>query len=192
MNSPLYGKFRVSQKYKGESHKGIDLVGIDSKEIHSTIDGIVEAARWDVKSGTAGINTSYGMGQYVRIKAENTNYRYYFGHMSQILATAGQKVKKGDVIGIEGGTGNATGSHVHYEIRQTTSNTTFLNVSEMSGIPNQLGIYEQVGAAVSDPAFEAAKRVVQEKAGLDNNTMKYLQDYRYGEELIRKLAAVMG
>lgn len=191
MNSPLYGKFRVTQRYKGVSHKGIDLVGVDSKKIHSTVDGIVEVARWDVKSGSAGIDTSYGMGQYVRIKADDTNYRHYFGHMSQILATAGQRVKKGAVLGIEGSTGNATGSHVHYEIRRTTSNTTFLNVSELSEIPNQLGTYEQKATLISDPVLEEAKRIIREKAGLDDNTMFYLQSYRFGEELIRKLAAAM-
>ncbi|MDD3168964.1 MAG: M23 family metallopeptidase [Eubacteriales bacterium] len=191
MNSPLYGKIRVSQRYKGASHKGIDLVGVDSKEIHSTVDGIVEAARWDMQSGSSGIDTSYGMGQYVRIRAEDTDYRHYFAHMSQILVTAGQRVKRGAVIGIEGSTGNATGSHVHYEIRRTTRNTTFLNVSELSGIPNQLGTYEQEETDISDPALEEAKRVVQEKAGLNDNTMVYLQSYRFGEELIRKLAAAM-
>jgi len=61
------------------------------------------------------------------------------------------------MIGIEGRTGNATGSHVHYEIRRTTSNATFLNVSELSGIPNQLGIYEQNETADTDPVFEEAK-----------------------------------
>lgn len=192
MNSPLYGKFRVTQIYKGVSHKGMDLVGVDSKEIRSPVDGIVEAARWDVKSGSAGIDTSYGMGQYVRIKADGTNYRHYFAHMSRILTTAGQRVKKGDVIGIEGSTGNTTGSHVHYEIRRTTSNTTFLNVSELSGIPNQLGTYDQTETVVSDPALEEARKLVQEKAGLDDNTMSYLHSYRFGEELIRKLAAAMG
>ncbi len=36
--------------------------------------------------------------------------------------------------------------------------------------------------------FEEAKKVVQEKAGLDNNTMQYLTVYKYGEDLVRKLA----
>jgi len=190
MNSPLYGKFRVSQIYKGVSHKGIDLVGVDSKEIHSTVDGVVEAARWDVKSGAAGINTHYGMGQYVRIRATDTNYMYYFAHMSELLVSAGQSVKKGDMIGIEGSTGNTTGPHVHYEIRRTTSNTTFLNVSEISGIPNELDTYVQEESG-SDSALEEARKSVQEKAGLDDNTMKYLESYRYGKELILKLAAAM-
>ena len=41
MNSPYNGKFRVSQQYKGTAHDGLDLVGIDSKEIHSTVNGVV-------------------------------------------------------------------------------------------------------------------------------------------------------
>lgn len=190
MNSPYFGRFRVSQAFKGESHKGIDLVGVDSKEIHSTADGVVEAARWDVRSGATAIDTGYGMGQYVRIIEDGTNYRYYFGHLSRILAVVGQRVRKGDIIGIEGRTGNATGSHVHYEIRRTTSNTTFLNVSELSGIPNRLGTYTQPAQDTAVP-IEEARRTVQERAGLSDVTMDYLQAYRYGEELLRKLAAAM-
>ncbi|HYE68886.1 MAG TPA: M23 family metallopeptidase [Anaerovoracaceae bacterium] len=190
MNSPLHGKFRVSQKHKGVSHKGIDLVGVDSKEIHATVDGVVEVAKWDIKSGTTKIDPDYGMGQYVRIKGDDTNYMYYFGHISELLTSAGQRVKKGDVIGIEGSSGNATGSHVHYEIRKTTSNTTFLNVSELSGIPNELGTYVQEESVI-DTALEEARRSIQEKAGLDDNTMNYLASYRYGKELLLKLAAAM-
>ena len=78
MNGPLYGRFRVTQKYKGVSHKGMDLVGGDSKEIHATADGVVEAARWDVKPGTTEMDTGYGMGQYVRIRENGTGFRYYF------------------------------------------------------------------------------------------------------------------
>ena len=37
MNSPYMGKFRVSQIYKGALHDGLDLVGVDSKLIHSTV-----------------------------------------------------------------------------------------------------------------------------------------------------------
>ncbi len=181
----------MTQVYKGVAHKGLDLVGVDNKEIHSTIDGVVEAARWDVRSGTTGIDTGYGMGQYVRIREDGTDYRYYFGHMSEILAVAGQRIRKGDIIGIEGSTGNATGSHVHYEIRRTTSNTTFLNVSEISGIPNRLGTYTQEPPDALPPPMEEYRRIVRERAGLSDITMDYLESYRFGEELLRKLADAM-
>ena len=42
MNSPYNGKFRVTQQYKGSTHDGLDLVGVDSKEVHSTVNGVVE------------------------------------------------------------------------------------------------------------------------------------------------------
>ena len=46
MNSPYKGKFRVSQEFKGSAHDGLDLVGVSSKNIYSTIDGVVEFAGW--------------------------------------------------------------------------------------------------------------------------------------------------
>lgn len=190
MNGPLKGKFKVTQIFKGAGHKGIDMVGADSKNIYSTVNGTVEAARWDTKYGSSQIDTQYGMGQYVRIKSDEDGYYYYFAHMSKLMVTAGQKVKKGDVIGIEGSTGHSTGSHVHYEIRKTTSNETFLNVSQLSGIPNELGTYTQEDNSV-DRELEAAIKAIQQKAGISDITINYLEAYKYGKELILKLASAM-
>ena len=50
MNSPYMGDFKVTQEYKGNDHDGLDLVGIASKEIHSTVNGTVEFAGWDLDS----------------------------------------------------------------------------------------------------------------------------------------------
>ena len=44
MNSPYMGDFKVTQEYKGAGHDGLDLVGLDSKEIHATVNGVVKAA----------------------------------------------------------------------------------------------------------------------------------------------------
>ena len=64
--------------------------------------------------------------------------------------------------------------------------TTFLNVSELSGIPNQTGTYTQEEPDVMSSLEEARKNRPGKKAGLNDNTMNYLEAYRYGEELIRK------
>ena len=48
--------------------------------------------------------------------AANTGHMY-FGHLSQINVATGQKLKPGDLIGVEGSTGHSTGSHLHWEIR---------------------------------------------------------------------------
>lgn len=135
MNSPYNGNFKVTQEYKGSTHDGFDLVGIDSKEIHSTINGVVEFAGWENSN-----NHSQGFGQYVKIIDNVTGYGFYFGHLSTIKVKVGQSVKITDVIGVEGNTGNSTGSHCHYCIRKNGKGT-HIDVSNYSGIPNKLGTY---------------------------------------------------
>lgn len=136
MNSPYMGDFKVTQEYKGSSHDGLDLVGIDSKEIHATVSGVVERAGWE----NAG-NHKQGFGLYVRIKKDGSNDRYYYGHMKELRCKVGDHVKITDVIGIEGSTGNSTGSHCHYCIRGNASKTEVKDVSAISGIPNKRGVY---------------------------------------------------
>ena len=91
------GNFKVTQQYKGATHDGLDLVGLDSKEVHSTVNGVVEYAGWENAS-----NHKQGFGQYVKIRDSKTGYRFYFGHLSKINVKIGQTVKVTDVIGIEG------------------------------------------------------------------------------------------
>jgi murein DD-endopeptidase MepM/ murein hydrolase activator NlpD len=40
-----------------------------------------------------------------------------FGHLSRSLAKRGQKIKRGDVVGLVGMTGRTTAPHLHYEVR---------------------------------------------------------------------------
>lgn len=137
MNSPYYKRFSVTQEYKKGIHDGIDLVGIDSKNIHSTINGIVIFAGWENPN-----NQQQGFGKYISIKKDNSNEVYYFGHLSEIYVKVNQKVKITDVIGKEGSTGNSTGSHLHYCVRIDGIRGNDLNISSISGIPNKLGTYD--------------------------------------------------
>jgi hypothetical protein len=130
------GKFQISQAFKGAAHDGLDLVGIDSKEIHATATGEVVFAGWENPS-----NHSQGFGQYVVILADGRYYHY--GHLSEIRVSVGQQVRCTDVIGIEGSTGCSTGSHCHYCVRTSMSPGTALDVCAISGIPNnEWGIYD--------------------------------------------------
>lgn len=132
MNSPYQGKFYVSQGYYPSRHDGLDLVGIDSKDIHATQKGVVHFAGWQNPS-----DHSQGFGLYVCIKGVD-NWYYYFGHLSEIKVSIGQSVKITDVIGVEGSTGYSTGSHCHYEIRKAFyKGAAVIDVCSVSGIPNK-------------------------------------------------------
>ena len=150
--SPYKGKFRVSQEFKGTAHQGLDLVGVDSKEIYATVDGVVQVS---------GNNDPNGFGIYVRILGDDGNL-YYYGHMSSTVVKVGDRVKCGEKISIEGSTGKSTGSHCHYEIRKTLNKSSYLDVCEISGIPNQIGTY-------TDNSYKAEKAVVQSKKTLTIN-----------------------
>lgn len=86
-------------------HSGLDLAGPAGAKIYSTADGTVTAAGRNGSYGNA-IDVDHGYGVSTR-----------YGHLSAILVREGQKVHKGDVIGIQGSTGRSTGPHLHYEVR---------------------------------------------------------------------------
>ena len=136
MNSPYCGRFQVTQQFKGSAHDGLDLVGLDSKEIHATVTGKVVYAGWENEA-----NHKQGFGQFVGILGPDGNY-YYYGHMSELRTTTGATVNCTDIIGVEGDTGYSFGSHCHYCVRPRFAAGCYLDVCQISGIPNELGVYD--------------------------------------------------
>ena len=148
MQSPYIGSFIVTQQFKGSTHDGLDMVGIDSKNIYSTVEGEVEYAGWE-----SALNHSKGFGKYVRIKKKDSSDRYYFGHLSSINVKKGQAVKIGTLLGVEGNTGYSFGSHCHYCIRGDASKSKIRDVSAISGIPNKMGTYKSEEQKVSSVKY---------------------------------------
>ncbi len=88
-----------------ELHTGLDISGTGyGSKIYATNNGRVMIAE-----------RHYSYGNYVVIN-HNNGYMTLYGHMSRIVAKAGQLVERGQVIGYVGCTGDCTGPHVHYEI----------------------------------------------------------------------------
>lgn len=87
------------------SHLGMDYSGPMGTKILATSDGKV---RFTGRKNAYGImvELDHGLGITTR-----------YGHLSRFLVKEGQRVKKGQVIGIQGSTGRSTGNHVHYEVR---------------------------------------------------------------------------
>lgn len=86
-------------------HKGIDFSAPEGTKIQATGDGIVSRVQ----------NLSTGYGNNVMID-HGYDYETLYAHMDKILVKEGQKVKKGEVIGLIGDTGLSTGAHLHYEV----------------------------------------------------------------------------
>lgn len=86
-------------------HPGIDIANDMGTPIVATADGVVEYAGWN----------SGGYGNMVDINHGNGLMTRY-GHASQVVVSAGQYVKRGQLIAYMGSTGFSTGPHCHYEV----------------------------------------------------------------------------
>ena len=141
MISPYKGTFRVSQEYKGNDHRGIDLVGISDKRLFSPVVGTVVRAGWENP-----LVRSQGFGKRVVIRIGSSNFFMYFGHLSEISVSKGQRVKIGQQIGIEGTTGHSTGNHLHWEIRYNDVKSGFQSIAAYSNIPNMQSHEEKISS----------------------------------------------
>ena len=104
-----YG-FRNTRGSIGRNHTGIDIGAKQGQNIKSPIGGKVV--------GKVPSNKSNGYGNLLQVKDENGAV-HYFGHMENPSALKpGDTVKPGDKLGNVGNTGNSTGSHLHYEVKQ--------------------------------------------------------------------------
>ncbi len=100
-----YG-WRTDPIYKTqEFHPGLDFTANVGTEIYATGDGTVVTADAVMQ----------GYGNHVVIN-HGFGYQTLYGHMSKMAVRAGQKVKRGELIGYVGTTGRSTGPHVHYEV----------------------------------------------------------------------------
>lgn len=90
-------------------NNGVDLGAPSGTPIHAAAAGTVI-----ISKGDAAWNGGYG--SYVVISHSNGSQTLY-AHMSRDIATVGETVSQGEVIGYVGETGEATGNHLHFEVR---------------------------------------------------------------------------
>ena len=88
-------------------HAGMDFSAKTGTPIYATGDGVVERAD----------NTASGYGNHIVIR-HGFGYETLYGHLSKYKVRAGQKVKRGDVIGYVGSTGRSEAPHLHYEVHK--------------------------------------------------------------------------
>ncbi|MEV5203598.1 LysM peptidoglycan-binding domain-containing M23 family metallopeptidase [Streptomyces sp. NPDC053720] len=98
--------YRASgSNWSSGSHTGIDFPVATGTGVKSITSGTVVTAGW---------GGAYG--NQVVVKHADGHYSQY-GHLSSISVSAGQAVSAGQQLGLSGATGNATGPHLHFEVR---------------------------------------------------------------------------
>ncbi len=90
---------------EGSFHNGIDIAANTGTEVRAIDEGTVEKSTYNQYSGNFVVISHTG------------GYTSSYAHLAESRVAAGQKIKKGDIIGLVGSTGAATGPHLHMEIR---------------------------------------------------------------------------
>lgn len=88
-------------------HAGMDFSAKTGTPIYATGDGVVDRAD----------NTASGYGNHIVIR-HGFGYETLYGHLSKYKVRAGQRIKRGDVIGFVGSTGRSEAPHLHYEVHK--------------------------------------------------------------------------
>ncbi|AXH14110.1 M23 family metallopeptidase [Malaciobacter mytili] len=91
-------------------HRGIDLKAAMRTEIFATADGVVSYVE---------PNDRGGFGRVIKIM-HGYGFQTLYAHLNKTKVKIGQVVKKGDLIGLSGNSGNSSGPHLHYEMRYGT------------------------------------------------------------------------
>jgi murein DD-endopeptidase MepM/ murein hydrolase activator NlpD len=100
-----YG-FRHSPFHGGPSmHQGVDFSLPYGSPIHSTADGVVEKV---IRNGTYGLMVDIRHTPRVLTR---------YAHLSKAFVTEGEKICRGEVLGLVGSSGRSTAPHLHYEVR---------------------------------------------------------------------------
>jgi murein DD-endopeptidase MepM/ murein hydrolase activator NlpD len=89
----------------GRYHYGLDLRAARGEPVYSAGGGVV---------ADAGASGAYG--RFVRVE-HGGGLQSFYAHLDRVLAGRGDRVRRGQVIGLAGSTGNATGPHLHFELR---------------------------------------------------------------------------
>ncbi len=113
----------IKKKKTKAFHSGVDFRGRTGDKVISTADGVAKI-----------VTRSKGRGNYITISHGN-GYDTHFAHLSKHLVKKGEKIKRGQVIGLVGNTGRSTGSHLHYEVRyrgKTINPMKYLQVANLS------------------------------------------------------------
>jgi len=133
--------YRIDPIYKTRRmHTGMDFTANVGTDVYSTGDGIVEAVEV----------SGWGYGKSIVIN-HGYGYKTRYAHLSAFKVKQGQKVSRGELIGLVGNTGKSTGAHLHYEVEKGGVKVNPIHYYHSDLTPEQ---YEQL-IQMSENSFKA-------------------------------------
>jgi hypothetical protein len=125
-------------------HTGQDFPMKIGSPVSATLDGYVSS-----------INPGPDYGTAVVIDHPN-GYQTVYGHLSERSVNLGDFVSKGQKVGKSGNTGNTTGPHLHYEVRQGKNNPVNPDVLTYFGASSPVGTANSEAMATSGTSSSAS------------------------------------
>lgn len=106
---PANNQFLSGWDYNPNTHPGLDIAAGLGAPIYASDNGVVVFSGW----------SNYGYGQLIIIDHGN-GWQTAYAHLSQINLGCGAGIYQGQLIGLSGSTGNSSGPHLHFEMRNAT------------------------------------------------------------------------
>lgn len=177
MDKIYLGEYKITSPYgervlaNGDNrfHKGEDHVGVINKTIVAPTSGKIVSSQIITNK----TNPTWEWGNYVKMDDLN-GYYLFFCHLASRIVKAGQSVKEGDPIGVEGNTGYSFGSHCHFEVRRKSDGET-INPREYFKILDTWELSHYINKT-------------KQRFELDDSTMSFLSGHPYPKALFEKLS----
>ncbi len=144
-------------KRVGHRHRGIDILAPKGTPVVAAVDGAVLKMKWD-----------HGGGRTLRLLDTTHKYVFYYAHLSGYARglREGEPVRKGQVVGYVGRTGDAKGAHLHLGIASLTGDTEHWWQARPL---NPYTLLRRALGFVCDSAAEAGARCTEEGASADTS-----------------------
>lgn len=145
----------ISAQYEQGKHDGVDFIAAEGSDILAVADGTVITAEYDKEQGK---------GFYVRV--EHGGYESLCAHCSELLVSAGQQIKAGDVIAKVGSSGLSTGPHLHFVLSEDNETVDPMFYLGQTNEPFLFPLPKDSGYTLIRP-FDEANNYNSEKSGVD-------------------------
>lgn len=167
MKYKITSGFWEKENFRDKPHTGIDFKMEIGEPLRSIKDGVAHIYDYGNKNA----------GKTVIIEGDDGK-KYIYGHLSEFKVQDGQIVNKGDMIGLSGNTGNSTGAHLHFGLKDASGKfidpSSYIDLIQNMNNPNFIKqhVKQHVADTIQKTNFSD---FVQQHADIFNKSMEILK-----------------